>query len=120
MPNELYWVYVVHVKEDSIEQFRRLVGELVGASRREQGTIAYQFSTCDGGRTVHIFEHYENSAAVVSHVRQTFSRFVERFRAMTHTVSVTVYGNPDAAACELIDAWGAVYMIPFDGFLSRG
>lgn len=120
MSDGMYWIYVVRVNEDAYEQFKELVAELVDASTEEAGTLSYEFSTSDGGRTVHIFEHYRDSAAVVSHVQQTFARFADRFNAMAHTTSVTVYGNPDAAARKLIDEWGAVYMTPFDGFVHQG
>lgn len=119
MSDEIYWTYIVSVAEGAFEQFKDLIHELVDASRKEAGTIAYQFWTGDDGRTVNIFEHYEDSGAVVLHVEQTLSPFKERMASLTTVKSVTVHGNPDEAARQILDGWGSIYMAPIAGF-SRG
>jgi hypothetical protein len=67
-------------------------------------------------RGLHIIEHYRDSEAVIHHVQNTFAVFEERFTALASVSSFVVYGNPNAAAREILNGFGAVYLTKFDGF----
>jgi quinol monooxygenase YgiN len=118
MVDDLYWVFTLAVKPGQLPAFRSLVAGIVAASRKEPGTLAYQYSISADEKTIHIFERYRDSQAFVTHVEQTFGGYAERFLSMVTIVSLVVYGNPDAAARKALDSFNATYMTLFDGFAS--
>ena len=116
MPEQIYWVLTVTVKPGQFTEFKQVVASLVAAAKKEPGTLAYEYSVGDDQSTVHIFERYRDSDAVVAHVQQTFAPFAERFTALTSVSDFVVYGTPNAEARKSLEGFGPVYMTPFDGF----
>ena len=116
MRDEIYWVVTVTVKPGRFAEFKQVVAPLVDATKEEPGALAYEYSVGGDQGTVHIFERYRDSNAVVAHVEQTFARFAERFMALAAVTGFVVYGTPSAEARKILDGFGAVYMTPFDGF----
>src|SRR5260370_24081540 len=55
------------VKEGKLETFRELMEEMVSGTSGEPGTLAYQWYISHDGGTVHVFEIYADSEAVVAH-----------------------------------------------------
>ena len=116
MREEIHWVFTVTVKPGQFDEFKQVVAPLVAATKEEPGALAYQYNVDDDQSTVHIFERYRDSDAVVAHVKGTFARFAERFMALATATGFVVYGTPSAEARTILDGLGAVYMTPFDGF----
>jgi quinol monooxygenase YgiN len=116
MREEISWVCSVTVKPGLLAEFKQVVAPLVAATKEEPGALAYEYHVGDDQSTVHIFERYRDSNAVVAHVEQTFARFAERFIALATVTGFIVYGTPNAEARKILDGFGAVYMTPFDGF----
>jgi hypothetical protein len=44
------------------------------------------------------------------------AKWAERFLASVDVTRFTVYGSPNAAAKEMLDGFGAVYLGPWGGF----
>ena len=116
MDNDLYWIFTLDVKPGQLAPFKALVRQIVDATSREPGTLAYQYAVSEDEQTVHIFERYRDSTAFVLHVEQTFGGFAERFLSFVSVRSLVVYGEPNAAARKALDSFGATYMRLFDGF----
>ncbi len=60
---ELYWIVTCAVEPAQLADFKKVVGQLVAASKEEPGTLAYEFSLDASQNTVHIFERYRDSNA---------------------------------------------------------
>jgi quinol monooxygenase YgiN len=117
MSKDLFWVFTLSVREGKSAQFEHLVERIVDATRREPGTLAYQYSANNDKTVVHIFERYVDSDAFVAHVNETFSRFADEFLQCVSVERLVVYGDPSAEARAALDQFGAEYMTPFNGFL---
>jgi hypothetical protein len=89
---------------------------VVETTRLEQGALAYEYSVGEDESTVHIVEHYRDSAAAIEHIDVTFAPFAERFLSLASVAGLRVYGAPNDALRKRLDAFGAVYMDIFDGF----
>jgi quinol monooxygenase YgiN len=85
-------------------------------TRKEEGSMAYEYCVSADQSTIHIIEHYRDCAAVVHHVTKTFSQFAEKSTALASVSSFDVYGEPDAEVKKILDGFGAVYFARFDGF----
>jgi quinol monooxygenase YgiN len=116
MVDDLFWVFTLDVNPGCFPEFRTLVADIVAASSKEPGTLAYQYSVNADETTVHIFERYRDSDAFVAHVEQTFGGYAERFLALVTVASLVVYGAPNAAARKALDSFNASYMTLFGGF----
>jgi quinol monooxygenase YgiN len=112
----IYWVVTCAVRPDHLPEFKMVVGQLVAAAKEEPGTLAYEFAIDADQTTIHIFERYRDSDAVVSHVTQTFGPFAERFLTLVKVSGFVVYGTPNAEAQRVLVGFNPVYMTLFDGF----
>lgn len=116
MRNEIYWVVTAALEPEKYDAFKETVTPLVEATRKEPGSLAYDYSVNADHTVVHIYESYRDSQAVVTHVQDTFSQFAEAFTALVSIEGFVVYGWPDPAAKEILDGFGSVYMTPFVGY----
>jgi quinol monooxygenase YgiN len=116
MGDQVSWVIELAVKPGELDAFKALMEEMVDGTSAEPTTVAYEWFISDDDGTVHIYEKYADSEALVSHVNGFVAKWAERFLAAVDVTRFTVYGNPDAAARELLDGFGATYLRPWGGF----
>ena len=116
MRDEIYWVVTATVEPDRYDDVVAVLTPLVEATRQEAGSNAYDYSISVDRTLLHIHESYRDSAAVVTHVQDTFSRFADDFGKVITIDGFVVYGWPDEAAKEILDGFGSVYMTPFVGY----
>jgi hypothetical protein len=79
----------------------------------------YEWYISPDGGTVQIFETYANSQAVVAHhVSDGFmmQNWAGRFMACVSSSRCVVFGDPNAAAREILDRLGATYHSAWGGF----
>ena len=67
MKAHVSWVNELAIKEGALETFKELMEEMVSGTRAEPGTLAYEWYISPDGGTVHVFEIYADSEAVVAH-----------------------------------------------------
>jgi quinol monooxygenase YgiN len=115
MENEIISIFTLAINEGKLPAFKTLVAKIVAETKKEPATLAYIYSVSADEKTAHIIEHYRIEG-VISHIENTFSPFAEEFLSLVSITGLTVYGNPDAVIKEKLDAFGAVYLAPFDGF----
>ncbi len=119
MKGHVSWVNELAVKEGKLETFRELMEEMVSGTSGEPGTLAYQWYISHDGGTVHVFEIYADSEAVVAHhVSKGFmtQNWARRFMDCVDSTRCVVYGDPNAAARVILDRLGATYHSAWGGF----
>ncbi len=106
--------------EGEYDDGARFVGERAsGGARNQPGTLAYEWYISPDGGTVHVVETYADSAAVVAHHVSEgfeFKNWAGRFVDCVDVTRVTAYGDPNAAAREILDRLGATYHAGWGGF----
>src|SRR4051812_1127274 len=117
MDNAVSWVVELAVKAGQSEAFRALMEEMVASTREEQGALAYQWFVSDDGSTVHIYERYATSPAVMAHLQSFGSKFAERFFADVDLTRWMIYGTPSAEVKSALNAFAPTYLGPFGGFV---
>jgi quinol monooxygenase YgiN len=93
--------------------------EMVSGARNQPGTLAYEWYISHDGGTVHVVETYADSAAVVAHhVSEGFAlqNWAGRVMDCVDGSRVVAYGDPNAAAREILDRLGAIYYSDWGGF----
>ena len=115
MTSQVSNLFTLSLDPNNFPAFKALVSEIVAATKKEPGTLIYEYSVNADHTVAHILERYQ-ADAVVSHVDQTFAPFAERFLSLVEIKGVVVYGNPDVEVRKRLDPFGAVYMEGFAGF----
>jgi quinol monooxygenase YgiN len=101
--DEVYWVVTVLVPSGRMDDFKRVVDQLVAATKEESGALEYEYSASANQSTVDIVERYRDSNAVVAHVTQTFGpKFSKPFLDIAKPVRFVVYGTPTGEAKKVL------------------
>jgi quinol monooxygenase YgiN len=119
MTERVSWVNELAVKDGKLETFKELMEEMVSGARDQPGTLSYEWYISTDGGTVHVVETYADSAAVVAHhLSEGFAlqNWAGRFIDCVDVTRVNAYGDPDAAAREVLDRLGATYHSAWGGF----
>ncbi len=116
MEQHVSWVIELAVKDGQLDTFKTLMGEMVAGTSSETGTLNYEWYISDDERTVHIFEKYADSDAMITHVSGFMEKWAGRFLESVDPTRFTVYGDPSPAARELLAAFGGTYLGPWGGF----
>jgi quinol monooxygenase YgiN len=116
MDEHVSWVIELAVKDAQLETFKALMEEMVAETSPEPGTLGYEWYISGDGGTVHIFEKYADSDAMITHVSGFMQKWAGRFLESVDVTRFVVYGDPSPAAREMLDGFGATYLGPWGGF----
>ncbi len=116
MKEHVSWVIELAVKPGQLDAFKELMEEMVAGTSPEAGTLNYEWYISGDSGTVHIFEKYKDSDAMITHVSGFLEKWAERFMGCVDPTRFTVYGDPSEAARELLAAFGGTYLAPWGGF----
>jgi len=117
MDEEVSWLVELAVKPGELDSLRALMAEMVASTRAEAGTLAYRWYVSSDDSTVHIYERYATSAAVMTHLQSFGSKFAERFFAAVDLTRWMIYGTPSAEVKSALNTFGPTYLGPFGGFV---
>ena len=116
MDKQVSWIIELAVKPGQLENFRGLMNEMVESTEPEPDTLSYDWFVSDDGSTVHIYERYADSDALVAHITGFKRKFAERFTTMVDATRFVVYGEPNEAARDEMAPFGPEYLGTFGGF----
>lgn len=116
MEGQVSWVLETAVKPGELDTFKVLMEEMVEGTSKEPPTLNYEWYISEDGGTVHLFEKYADSDAMIAHVSGFLEKWAARFLACLDVTRFTVYGDPNAAARELLAGFGPTYLGPWGGF----
>ena len=113
---EVYWSVTFSIPPGKMDNFKQVVSKLVADTKKEPGTLQYEYTANDEQNTVDILERYRDSNAVVAHVTQTFPRYAKEFLENAKVGRFLVYGSPSDEAKKALKDFNPIYFTPFDGF----
>jgi quinol monooxygenase YgiN len=116
MSDVVSWLIKTQVKPGQLDAFRTLMEEMVKSSRSEPGTLAYEWFINDANDSVHIYERYENSAAVLIHGATFGEKYAERFMGCVEPTGFDIYGAPSADVQAAFSDFSPGYFGIFGGF----
>ena len=95
MSSYVSWNFVVKVRDGKLNEFKTLMNTMIEATKADEpGTSHYEWSFNQDETECHLYERYENSDAVMVHMKNFGSKFAKDFMTCIKPVSFTVYGNP--------------------------
>ena len=117
MSDAVSWVLELAVKDGQLDAFKALAQEMSeGTQANEPGATDYEWYIGEDGKSVHIYERYADSAALMTHVGNFGEKYAERFFASVDATRWMVYGDPSAEVRETLAGFGVVHMAQFAGF----
>jgi quinol monooxygenase YgiN len=114
------WVIELAIKDGALGTFKELMEEMVSGTSEEAQTLGYEWYISDDQRTVHLYEKYADSDAMVTHISGFMEKWATRFLESVDVTRFVVYGDPSPAARKLLDGFGATYLAPWGGFSRFG
>ena len=118
MSNHVHWILELAVRPGQLDALKALMPEMVAATQaNEPGTLNYEWYLSDDETQCHIYERYEDSAAVMAHLASFGQHFAVRFLDAVEPTGFVVYGDPDAQVRAALSEFAAVHMAPFGGFV---
>jgi quinol monooxygenase YgiN len=116
MSNAVSWILQMSVRDGRLDDAKKLVPEIVAATRAEAGTLSYEYFLSEDGSSCHVHERYADSAAVVTHLAN-FGSFAARFMECFEPKSCSVYGEANQEVRAALKDFGAMYLRLLDGFI---
>ena len=105
MTDYVAWMFELEVRKGREADLRTLMHEMADATQaNEPGTLMYEWSFADDGRTLHLYERYAGSAAALTHIHTFGTRFMTRFFDLLAPMRFTLYGTPSDEVQEALAA----------------
>jgi quinol monooxygenase YgiN len=116
MSDQVFWILEADINAGQFENLRVLIREMVdGTQRDEPGALAYEWLIADDNQSLHLYERYTDSDAVMVHQGNFAQKYAERFRMYLTVTKMTIYGNPSETARAAF-SFGPDYIRLYDGF----
>lgn len=116
MSTAVSWVLQLSVRDGKLEAGKALMNEMVPATQAEPGTTDYAWYLSPDESTIHIYERYSDSDAVMAHLGNFGAKFAERFMACFEPTGLHVYGNVSHDAEHALGELGGQFLKPLGGF----
>ena len=116
MNKNVYWVIELAVNPGRFEDLKTLVAELLEANRDKGGFLTYGVAISDDRQVCHIYERFEDSAAIINHMQSFGPKFSERFFEILKPTRFVIYGTPSAEVKDAVAPFNPVYMTPLADF----
>jgi quinol monooxygenase YgiN len=109
-PDDTFWRLEAAIKPGKFDDFIAVAQDLFVSMDGEAGTLGYGYYLNEDKTVCHIHEHYRDSEGLRAHGEKFARVFSERFMAACTVTHFVLYGEPDAAAKEMMAQYGATYM----------
>jgi quinol monooxygenase YgiN len=117
MNDNVFWILEATIHPGQLDNLKALMREMVeGTQRDEPGALNYEWFIADDGNSLHLYERYADSEAVMAHRRNFAQKYRERFLSCLTITKMTLYGNPSDAVREGFAPSNPVYMSMAYGF----
>lgn len=117
MNHEVYWLLELAIQPGKRDEFHQLMLDMVDVTQaNEPGTLNYEWSISSDGTACHIYERYQDSAAVLTHLSTFGTHFADRFFALLTPTRFAIYGSPSAELKQALAAFSPLYLVSVGGF----
>ena len=110
------FTYTGEVLPGQMDNFKQVAAKVIAAVAQEPGTLMYEWSLRPDQKTFDAVELYQNSEAVVAHVKHVLGEFGKDLGQVQKEVGFVVYGTPDEQAKQALAGLNPVYETPIEGF----
>jgi quinol monooxygenase YgiN len=116
MAENIYWVIELAVNPGRFEDLKTLVADLLEANRKEVGFLTQELAISDDRQVCHIYERFQDSAAIMNHLQSFGANFATRFFEILKPTRFVIFGTPSVEVKNALAESNPVYMAPLGGF----
>ncbi len=80
MSENIIWTLDCTIKDGQRDALEALMHEMVESAHKEPGTLNYEWTLAEDGKSLHIYERYEDVVATTAHLGG-WPTFADRFLA---------------------------------------
>lgn len=96
------------IHEGKLEEFQAIAREMIEVTRKEPGTLAYEWYTSSDGKHCQLIETYADASAVLAHFAgSAVQQGVPKMIATASVTSFHVFGEPGPKMREILNGFGA-------------
>lgn len=96
------------IHDGKLNAFQAVAREMVEASRKEPGTLGYEWYLSSDGKRCQLIETYVDADALLAHFAgPAVQEGVPKMLATANVSSFEVYGDPGPKATEVLGGFGA-------------
>lgn len=114
MFDNIGWIVEAKIANGKRDEFKAVVDEIVEATRKEGGTLNYQYYVADDGDVL-VYERFANEASAHIHIAN-WNTFAERWLAAAPATRMVYVGNIPESIKEKHATLGPKELKPFGGF----
>jgi quinol monooxygenase YgiN len=111
------FTYTGEVIPGQMDNFKQVAAKVIAAVAQEPGTLMYEWSFRPDQKTFDAVELYQNSDAVIAHVKHVSTEFGKELGQVQKELQLVVYGSPNPQAKEVLAGLNPVYETPIEGFI---
>jgi quinol monooxygenase YgiN len=117
MSKEVHLNVSMRIHERRLAEFQAIAREMVGISREEPGTLAYEWYLSGDGKRCQLIESYANRDALLAHMggKAGAQAGVPKLLQTAEVIGFQVYGDPGPKAKEALAGFGAEIFFYGDG-----
>lgn len=115
MSENIIWTVEGTIKDGQREALEALMREMVEAVDKEPGTLNYQWTLGEDGKSLHIYERYRDADATTAHLG-SWATFADRFMAAVDITRFVVFTELTPELKEAVAGLSPIYMTPIGGF----
>ena len=108
------WIVEAKIKAGKLEEFRQVVEEIVAETRKEGGTLNYQYFVSDDGDVL-VYERFANIESAHIHITN-WDNYAERWVAAAPATRMVHLGDLPSELAERHAALAPKMLKPFNGF----
>ena len=116
MNENVYWVIDLAVNPGRFEDLKTLIAELLEANQKEVGFLTCEFAISDDRQVCHIYERFQDSAAVITHLQLFGANFSARFFEILKPTRFVICGTPSVEVKDAFAQFNPIYLAPLGGF----
>ena len=110
MSENVYWLIELAVSPGRFEDLKILVAALLASNREKIGFLTYGVSISDDRQVCHIYERFQDSAAIMNHRQSIGPKYADRFFEILKPTRFVIYGTPSAEVKDAVAPFNPVYM----------
>jgi quinol monooxygenase YgiN len=96
------------INEGKVDEFAGLAKAMIAGSRKEPGTLGYDWYLSADGKRCRLVETYADANAVLAHLTGPVLReLLPRLLGLANLSRCEVYGDPGPKATEMLTGFGA-------------
>ena len=119
MTNHVYWTIDAKLADGKADALNEVCAKCSALTKdNEPGALAYEWWLSEDNSTVHIYERYTDSAAVMAHMGNVGPHLPE-LMALIVEPKVTMYGSPDETVRGAFADFKPLYMTNHVGGFHR-